>query len=229
MNTCADCDKETSNPRFCSRTCSTRYWNRARPKRKRKPGPPCGFCGGTTKRSDRRYCSLSCANAGKARDRDASSASDAPEGFRTCDTCHESKSPESFSKRGKTGRQRRCKPCQKDYYDEWQRRKSANAQVVRRTRWKAERVARNREFLADYLRSHPCTDCGFTDIRVLDFDHVTGEKRAGVFELAIRGASLDEIQLEMAKCEVRCLNCHRIVTAQRGGWWTAGLALVPAP
>jgi ferredoxin len=25
--------------------------------------------------------------------------------------------------------------------------------------------------------------------------------------------------VEIAKCDVRCANCHRRVTAERGSWW----------
>lgn len=58
----------------------------------------------------------------------------------------------------------------------------------------------------DYLKAHPCVDCGETDFRVLEFDHVRGEKNFNV------GSSWSKpwhlIEKEMSKCEVRCKNCH---------------------
>lgn len=63
-------------------------------------------------------------------------------------------------------------------------------------------------------------DCGNTDIRVLEFDHVTDKKVAGVGRLARDAASLATLETEIAKCEVRCRNCHQIVTYERmGGSW----------
>jgi hypothetical protein len=33
------------------------------------------------------------------------------------------------------------------------------------------------------------------------------------------GYSIAKIKEEIEKCEVRCANCHRKVTAQRGNWY----------
>ncbi len=41
---CLNCGKETSNPKFCSRSCFVSYSNRAAPKRKAKP-KTCKHCG----------------------------------------------------------------------------------------------------------------------------------------------------------------------------------------
>jgi hypothetical protein len=67
---------------------------------------------------------------------------------------------------------------------------------------------RNLVFLAEYLGSAPCVDCGESDPVVLDFDHV-GVKRYGVVELAYREASITSLEREIAECEIRCANCHR--------------------
>jgi hypothetical protein len=67
---------------------------------------------------------------------------------------------------------------------------------------------RNLLFIADYLESAPCVDCGEVDPAVLDFDHV-GVKRCGVVQLAYREASIGSLEREIAECEVRCANCHR--------------------
>ena len=83
----------------------------------------------------------------------------------------------------------------------------------------ARYTTRNRAILLDYLRGHPCVDCGETDLLVLEFDHVRGTKVQGVFLMAARGANPAKIIAEIAKCEVRCVNCHRRRTGILAGWW----------
>lgn len=76
-----------------------------------------------------------------------------------------------------------------------------------------EYTERFREFIFQYLLTHPCVDCGFSDIRALDFDHVKGKKRLDVSRM--KTYSLETVQKEIEKCEVRCANCHRIKTSER--------------
>jgi hypothetical protein len=64
-------------------------------------------------------------------------------------------------------------------------------------------------FLVDYLASHPCVDCGEADIVVLDFDHVRGVKLMGIADLIAGVYPLTTLKAEVAKCDVRCANCHR--------------------
>ena len=54
--------------------------------------------------------------------------------------------------------------------------------------------------------THPCSQCGETDPRVLEFHH-EGNKEAEVSRLMGRGASLDALRAEIAKCVVLCANC----------------------
>jgi L-lysine 2,3-aminomutase len=71
----------------------------------------------------------------------------------------------------------------------------------------------------DYLREHPCLDCGETDPVVLEFDHVRGIKKSAVADLIRRNYSWSVVAEEIEKCEVRCANCHRLKTARDHNYW----------
>lgn len=92
----------------------------------------------------------------------------------------------------------------------------------------ARRKAAAAAELEAYLRSHPCVDCGCTDVRVLELDHRdAGLKEANVSAMVGMGLGWDRILAEIAKCDVRCANCHRIATITRGGYfrgsWSTGI------
>lgn len=76
-------------------------------------------------------------------------------------------------------------------------------------RWRV-RTQKARRLVRSYLRKNPCRDCDNKDIRVLDFDHVRGTKRASVSDLVRRGSDWKIVAAEIAKCDVRCSNCHRV-------------------
>ena len=76
-------------------------------------------------------------------------------------------------------------------------------------------VLRNRIYVDEYLKNHPCVDCGNSDIRVLEFDHVRGIKDDHICKAVRNAWSLERLKKEIAKCEIRCCNCHRIVTINR--------------
>ena len=80
-------------------------------------------------------------------------------------------------------------------------------------------IAKQKAYLAQYLRDlktkTPCVDCGINyPYYVMDFDHVRGVKQANVMEL-VSTLSKKRIDLEIAKCEIVCSNCHRIRTHMR--------------
>ena len=52
---CENCGKMTTNPRFCSRSCSAVVTNSAQPRRKKKI-KLCTRCGEPTPRPDRKFC-----------------------------------------------------------------------------------------------------------------------------------------------------------------------------
>lgn len=74
------------------------------------------------------------------------------------------------------------------------------------------------QFTYDYLASHPCVDCGETDPIVLEFDHLR-DKTAGISKMVHDVRSFSAIEAEIAKCEVRCANCHRRKTAKDFEWY----------
>lgn len=67
-----------------------------------------------------------------------------------------------------------------------------------------------------YKLEHPCVDCGEADPVVLTFDHKDKKKGAIanlVHTMAHRKFAWEKILAEIAKCEVRCFNCHMRRTA----------------
>jgi len=73
--------------------------------------------------------------------------------------------------------------------------------------------------MMEYLSLHPCVDCGETDLVVLEFDHVKPDKKRNVFAMVHGRYKWDTVLKEISKCEVRCANCHRRITAKRSGKW----------
>jgi hypothetical protein len=73
------------------------------------------------------------------------------------------------------------------------------------------------------LEERGCVDCGERDVCVLDFDHVK-DKTQSVMRLAWQEVGLKRLQAEIARCEMRCVNCHRRRTAGRAGYYRATAA-----
>jgi hypothetical protein len=118
------------------------------------------------------------------------------------------------------GLQSRCRDCSRRWYVANRDAHRANVRV--------RSAATKREYrrrIGEHLMGHPCVDCGEADIRVLDFDHLNAaDKRADIARMVNAGGKWSDIELEIAKCEVRCANCHRRVTSDRGRDWRSVLA-----
>lgn len=82
--------------------------------------------------------------------------------------------------------------------------------------WDAQQRG-NYQHVLEHLRRCACVDCGERDPVVLDFDHV-GTKTANVSRL-VKLASLQRLRREIAACEVRCANCHRLRTLSLAPCW----------
>ena len=136
-----------------------------------------------------------------------------------CCMCREDKPPEAFAFRSlATGElQSHCRECHAAY----RRQHYLDNKPV----YIAREIARikrfreqNRVLLFEYLSTHQCIDCGETDVLVLDFDHRDpATKTREVAYIAAR-KPWKFVEAEIAKCDVRCVNCHRRRTAEQFSW-----------
>jgi len=127
-----------------------------------------------------------------------------------------------FKNKSRNERQSLCIPCWKIYKaGEYKRNKK---QYIKRAGINHKiQQQRNKTFLWEYLVKNPCVDCAEKDPRVLQFDHVRGKKKANVTRLVWQGNSIETIQQEIDKCEVRCANCHSRKTFEQFGRKTYGI------
>jgi hypothetical protein len=73
-----------------------------------------------------------------------------------------------------------------------------------------------RDWLAGIKLSSGCVDCGYKEhSEALDFDHRPGVNKIFDIGRGVLSRSWGSIRAEVAKCEVRCANCHRVKTADR--------------
>ena len=71
-----------------------------------------------------------------------------------------------------------------------------------------------REFLNWLKEEQVCSDCHHAwPTFVLEFDHCPGvKKRFSISDWARTSVPLNDLQVEIAKCDLVCANCHRIRT-----------------
>lgn len=145
-----------------------------------------------------------------------------------CIDCKKSKTPQEFNKNAarKDGLQNRCRLCD-------QQRARGNYRAAGGQRREAiynKRLELRRgkqKFVFDYLCNHPCIECGEADPLVLEFDHLDPKKKDAHISELVYHASWKRLEAEIAKCEIRCANCHRRKTAHQLGWWVTTLVVGP--
>ena len=141
--------------------------------------------------------------------------------MKKCSRCKKEKPIEDFNLKFKQLgiRQKACRECtrlqirshyanNRNYY--LNKAKKRNAEI----RQKAY------EYIGTFLSTHFCVDCGEKDILVLEFDHKDRAKKSFEINKIIRSRlTLKKLLDEIAKCEVRCANCHRRKTSRESKSW----------
>ena len=110
-----------------------------------------------------------------------------------------------------------CRTHRREYQQKWY--KKNREKHIKRVQINNLAVReRNTALLLDYLLKHPCLDCGESNPLVLEFDHVRGIKTKDISCMIQEKWSWKAIEAEIAKCVVRCANCHRRKTAYEQNW-----------
>ena len=128
-------------------------------------------------------------------------------GLRPCSGCNKEKPLADFQTKvqnGKKGWEGQCRPC------------TINRGALNRFDL--------RTYVFNYLKKHPCVDCGETNVLALEFDHIHSKK----FDIAtalVSNINLDLVKKEIKKCVVRCSNCHRIKTHLGMNSWRSQFSL----
>lgn len=145
------------------------------------------------------------------------------DGLKRCCTCKRELPRSEFNIRRAAfdGLQSRCRSCSRAWYEAHR-----DGHIVVSARRNAALRAELEAKLAAYFAEHPCVDCGERDIRCLEFDHRDrSTKTANIAGLLRLVVSWEVICQEIAKCDVRCANCHRRRTAAQVNSWRHQLVM----
>lgn len=140
--------------------------------------------------------------------------------MKICSKCQQEK-PESefnFKDKNKGTRKAQCRGCEREY--KRQHYQNNRVQLIQKQGRinKAKRLFLARKVLA-YLQEHPCVDCGESDPILLDFDHRDPKtKKLAISKMITSTYSWETVLAEIAKCDVRCVCCHRRRTARQQGF-----------
>jgi hypothetical protein len=148
------------------------------------------------------------------------------ESERNCCRCGKPKPATEFNFKRRAIGQRHpfCRECQHAWNREHYRRNRATYIATAR-RHNLEYIAANMKRIVEYLDQHPCVDCGEGDILVLHFDHRDRADKLVEVGNLIRYGSWPRIAAEIAKCDVRCANCHQRRTARQFRWRKIALSV----
>lgn len=128
--------------------------------------------------------------------------------MKQCTKCGTTTDQFSRNRSRSDGLNKWCKPCMKVYGQERYSLKGDFLKVQI-----AEERRRRADEYRDLKKTLVCVDCGNSDYRVLDFDHLS-DKLVTISQVA-REWSMKRLMTEINKCDVVCSNCHRIRTHER--------------
>jgi hypothetical protein len=119
---------------------------------------------------------------------------------KTCAACGKVKGEPNFTKLSNGYRHSYCKTCLRQRNREYASKRTG--------------PRLGKAYITEFKDNRQCKDCGKTfRYWMLDFDHVSGSKTVNVSKLQL--LALHKIKEEIAKCELVCVNCHRIRTHER--------------
>jgi len=131
--------------------------------------------------------------------------------MKECPKCKKTKTLDSYGKNKgrKDGLQRVCKTCKAEYDKKFYSKDPKSYYQKNK-----KHQSKKRDFIQRWKKIYgKCVDCKIEDWRVLEFDHVRGEKIFNIGDYMKKG--MNSLKEEIRKCEVRCANCHRIKTIER--------------
>lgn len=130
--------------------------------------------------------------------------------MKTCSTCNKNQDDTEFVLKNKrTGtRASKCNSCHRIYLKEHYK-KNKHKYIKTAAAFTNKVYERNKQYIYEYLKDHPCTVCGESDVLVLEFDHRDPNTKKEDISTLIRSYSLKSLNLEIDKCDVLCANCHR--------------------
>ena len=132
-----------------------------------------------------------------------------------CPRCNEEKPIDAFNKRSGRAHSTYCRECNRDYL---RTHYAANPNYYLAKNQRQKRS--NRDRMVEYLADKKCIDCGESDPVVLQFDHRDGVTKIRNVSHMIPHYSWAAIMAEIAKCDIRCANCHARRTARSVGWYS---------
>lgn len=97
-----------------------------------------------------------------------------------------------------------CKQCHCDYQKIYYQQNKERVKLINKKR------NGKRDFIWKFKCENECKRCGFNHPAALDFHHINPSEKLFMLSGKINGRSLDEIKLEISKCELLCRNCHAV-------------------